>query len=74
MTAEEIFDMKTFTACNSRYKHNSSNTKPIERRARMVTLEYNRKFKKLDQQLADEAVGDGNVGVREGVSEPFDGA
>ena len=66
--------MNTFTACNSRYKHNNSHTKPVEQIARNVTLEYNRKFKKLDQQFVDENVGDGNGGVREGVSGPFESA
>ena len=55
--------MKTFTACNTRYKHNNLSTKPADRRARVVTNEYRNKFIKLDKKFAPEVVGDGNDGV-----------
>ena len=59
-TAEAIFEIKTFTACKSRYRHTNRSSKPVDRREREVTQSYNRKFKKLDKQFAAEVVGDGS--------------
>ena len=58
-TAEAIFEVKTFTACPSRYKHNNETIKPPDRRAREITNSYSRKFKKLDRLFAADIVGDG---------------
>ena len=33
---EAIFEVKTFTACKSRYRHNNTKTAPLDRRARMI--------------------------------------
>ena len=57
--AEAFFEVKTFSGCKSRYKQNNSTIKPADRRAREVTREYPRKFKKLDELFAAEVVGDG---------------
>ena len=43
--AEAFFEVKTFTACKSRYTNNNVRTTPINRRAHMVVSEYSRKFK-----------------------------
>ena len=59
-SAEAIFEVKTYTACNSRYNHNNTTTKPAERRAREISLSYKRKFKKLDTLFASDVVGDGS--------------
>jgi len=59
-SAEAIFEVKTYTACNSRYNHNNTTTKPAERRARKISLSYKRKFKKLDTLFASDVVGDGS--------------
>lgn len=62
-TAEAIFEVKTYTACTTRYNHNNTTTKPPDRRAREVTNEYSRKFKKLDTVFAEEVVGSGENGT-----------
>jgi hypothetical protein len=59
-SAEAFFEIKTFTACNSRYKHNNTTSKPVERRAKQVSQSYSRKFKKLDTLFAADVVGDGS--------------
>ena len=56
---ETFFKIKTYTACNSGYKHNNEITSPADRRGREARKQYARKFKKLDQMFASEAVGDG---------------
>ena len=68
--AEAIFEVKTFTACKSRYGNNNSRASPVNRRAQMVVQSYNRKFKKLDCNFAADVVGDGS----EGVVGPFEAA
>jgi hypothetical protein len=62
-TAEAFFEVKTFTACKTRYKHNNATIKPPDRRAREITLSYKRKFKKLDKLFAADIVGDGTGDV-----------
>ena len=59
-SAETILEIKTFTVCNSRYKHNNRSSKPVERIAKEVTQSYIRKFKKRDRQSTVEVVGDGS--------------
>ena len=61
--AEAFFEVKTFTACKSRYGHNNNRISPVSRRAQMVVQSYNRKFKKLDNNFATDVVGDGSDGV-----------
>ena len=61
--AEAFFEVKTYTACKSRYKHNNTNIKPADRRAREITQSYKRKFKKLDTLFAADVVGDGDGDV-----------
>ena len=62
-TAEAFFEVKTMTACPTRYKHNNEFVAPADRRARAVTGEYARKFKKLDEIYARAAVGENGEGV-----------
>ena len=74
MSAEAIFEIKTFTACNTRYDHNNATTAPADRRANEVTQEYRRKFKRLDEHFAADIVGDGNdatVGPFEAAQQRF---
>ena len=37
-TAEVIFEVKTYTACTTRYNHNNTATKPPDRRVQEVTI------------------------------------
>ena len=54
--------MKTYTACPSCYDKNNAIKGPAERRVTLVTQEYSRKFKKLDEKFAADAGGeDGTV-------------
>ena len=62
-TAEAIFEVKTYTACNSRYDHNMTISNAPNRRAKLITNEYNNKFKRLDSTFAQEIVGDGTNGI-----------
>ena len=48
---EAIFEMKTMTACKTRYANNNDNTLSTNRRAKEVRREYLRKFKKLDEKF-----------------------
>ena len=51
--------MKTYTGCNTRYKHNNSTINPADCRARTVANEHSgKKFKKLDKQFTADVVGD----------------
>ena len=59
-SAEAFFEVKTFTACPSRYKHNNATTNPAEHRATEIEKEYIRKFKNLDKKFAADVVGNGN--------------
>ena len=68
--AEAFFEVKTFTACKSRYGHNNSKMSLVSRRAKMVVQSYNRKFKRLDNNFATDVVGDGNNGI----TGPFEAA
>ena len=54
--AEAIFDVKTFTAYKSRYTHNNTKTSPVDRRTRMISSSYSRKFKTLDVDFAADVV------------------
>ena len=47
---EAIFEMKTMTACPTRYAHNNK-ILPANRRAKEVRREYVRMFKKLMRSL-----------------------
>lgn len=49
--AEAIFEVKTMTACRTRYAHNNDNILPANRRAKDVRREYVRKFKKMDEKF-----------------------
>ncbi len=73
--AEAIFEIKTYSACNTRYKHNNNSTvKPANRRAKLVVQQYNNKFKKLDRLFASDIVGDGTsdtVGPFEAAQQRF---
>ena len=62
--AEAFFEVKTFTACKTRYDHNNARLPPAERRAKLIGQEYASKFKTLDRIFASDVVGDGtnNVG------------
>ena len=55
---EAIFEVKTMTACKTRYAHNNDNILPANRRAKEVRSEYARKFKKLDEKFDWEAAND----------------
>ena len=59
-TAEAFFEVKTMTACPSRYDHDNEHVSPADCRAREVTLEYARKFKVLDRKYAADVVGEGD--------------
>ena len=61
--AEAFFEIKTMTACKSRYGHNNNRMDPVDRRAKLVVQSYSRKFKKLDKKFAADVVGDGNSGT-----------
>ena len=61
--AEAFFEVKTMTACKSRYGHNNNRMSPVGRRAKLVVQSYNRKFKKLDSKFAADVVGGGNNGI-----------
>ena len=50
-SGEAIFEMKTMTACISRYGNNNDNSLPANRRAKEVRREYARKFQKLDEKF-----------------------
>ena len=58
-TAEAFFEVKTYTACKSRYKHNNETIKPPDRRAREITQSYRQRFKKLGRLFAADIVGEG---------------
>ena len=62
-TAEAFIEIKTFTACNSRYNHNNTRVNPADRRGREVSTSYKRNFKKLDTVFAPDVVGDGSNNV-----------
>jgi hypothetical protein len=62
--AEAIFEVKTFTACKSRYAHNNTKTAPVDRRAKMIVNSYSRKFKILDVKFSADLVGDGNGDIK----------
>ena len=62
--AEAIFEVKTFTACKSRYGHNNSRTAPVDIRARMIVSSYGKKFKTLDMKFAADVVGDGKGNIK----------
>ena len=68
--AEAFFEVKTFTACKTRYGQNNSKMTPVNRRAKLVVQSYNRKFKRLDNNFATDVVGDGNNGI----TGPFEAA
>ena len=57
LTAEAIFEVKTMTACKSRYDHNNDNIRPVDRRANGVRVEYKGKFGKLDHRFAYDFIG-----------------
>ena len=57
--AEAFFEVKTFTACKSRYGHNNKRATPVNQRAQGMVQSYNRKFKRLDNNFATDVVGDG---------------
>jgi hypothetical protein len=58
ITAEAIFEMKTMTACNSRYNFtNNDRISPADRRANAIRVEYKGKFRKLDQKFAQDFIG-----------------
>ena len=57
-TAEAFFEMKTYTACKSRYQHNNTTRNPADRRASEVVGGYASKFKKIDRLFAAEIVGE----------------
>ncbi|EJK51883.1 hypothetical protein THAOC_28906, partial [Thalassiosira oceanica] len=63
LSAEAIFEVKTFVACNSRYGNNNSQISPANRRAKQVCQTYVLKTKKLDNKFAPEIVGDGTGNV-----------
>ena len=44
--AEAFFEVKIYTLCISRYDHDQKATGPADHRARLVSQEYARKFKK----------------------------
>jgi hypothetical protein len=58
---EAIFELKTMTACTSQHWHVNTTTTATERQAKAITMEYHKKFKKLDEVFvfASEVVGDG---------------
>ena len=62
--AEAIFEVKTFTACKSRYAHNTIKTAPVDRRVRMIVSSYSRKCKTLDVKFAADTVGDGKGDIK----------
>ena len=55
--------MKAYQPGNTRYDHNHLDLKPADRRARDITSEYSRKFKKLDRKYAADVVGEGDNGI-----------
>ena len=59
-TAEAFFEMKTYTACKSRYQYNNTTRNPADRRATEVSGAYSSKFRKLDRLFAAEVVGEGD--------------
>ena len=62
-SGEAIFEVKTYVACKTRYKHNNISTRPADRRASEVLSEYRGKFRKLDKQFASDVVGDGRNNI-----------
>ena len=67
---EAFFEIKSFQPNRTRYNHNNTNINPADRRAKEVVQQYSRKFQKLDQNYAEEVVGDG----RNGTVGPFEAA
>jgi len=67
---EKPFEIKSFQPNRTRYNHNNTNINPADRRAKEVVQQYSRKFQKLDQNYAQEVVGDG----RNGIVGPFEAA
>ncbi|EJK46647.1 hypothetical protein THAOC_34675 [Thalassiosira oceanica] len=63
LSAEAIFEVKTFVGCNSRYGNNNARITPADRRANQVCQAYLLKTKKLDDKFAPEIVGDGTGNV-----------
>ena len=64
-TAEAFFEMKIYTAHNSRYNYNESNkiTNPPDRRAKKIISAYNKKIKELDEVFTEEVVGSRESGI-----------
>ena len=71
-TDEAFFELKTMTACVSRYGHVNTDTTAAERRAKAINVNYHKRFKKLDEVFAcSDVVGDGTI---TGIIEPFEAA
>jgi len=60
-SAKTIFEIKTYTACPSRYIYNISTTKPLDHRKKEVVSSHNRMFNNWTNhlQLAEYVVGEG---------------
>jgi hypothetical protein len=69
-TDEAFFEIKTMTACISRYGHVNIDTTAAERRAKAINVDYHKRFKKLDEVFASDVVGDGTAGI----TGPFEAA
>ena len=63
MSAEAIFEVKTYYANNKNYGSGDQSLTPPNRRAARVVQEYRDKLKALDKEFASDVVGDGNDGV-----------
>ena len=50
-SAVAFFEVKTHTACKSRYEHNHTKTGTADHRATLITREYARKFNNLIETL-----------------------
>ena len=69
-TDEAFFELKTMTACVSRYGHVNTDTTAAERRAKAINVNYHKRFKKLDEVFASDVVVDGTTGI----TGPFEAA
>ena len=65
-TSEAIFEVKTFTACKSRYNfNNTAINHAADCRTKSVVSEYTSRFQNLDKHCAPDVVGDVTVELQD---------
>ena len=59
MSAEAMFEVKTYSASMSNYSTGNRATAPPDRRGAKIIREYKTKLKSVDKKFAAEVVGNG---------------